>query len=90
MHILDTESFETTFGPKSQRKRPNLFASDMQSLVENAEMSTESYDQGKDRDLVTEDTGVRYSFEVPEASSFALLQQNISFTLILPTWRWVI
>lgn len=59
VHILDTESFETTFGPKSQRKRPNLFASDMQSLVENAEMSTESYDQGKDRDLVTEDTGVR-------------------------------
>ncbi|XP_007945860.1 nucleolar GTP-binding protein 2 [Orycteropus afer afer] len=59
VHILDTESFETTFGPKSQRKRPNLFASDMQSLVENAETSTESYDQGKDRDLVTEDTGVR-------------------------------
>ncbi|XP_036888427.1 nucleolar GTP-binding protein 2 isoform X2 [Sturnira hondurensis] len=59
VHILDTESFETTFGPKSQRKRPNLFANDMQSLVENAEMSTESYDQDKDRDLVTEDTGVR-------------------------------
>ncbi|XP_015340736.1 nucleolar GTP-binding protein 2 [Marmota marmota marmota] len=59
VHILDTESFETTFGPKSQRKRPNLFASDMQSLVENAEMSTDSYDKGKDRDLVTEDTGVR-------------------------------
>ncbi|XP_062046976.1 nucleolar GTP-binding protein 2 isoform X2 [Lepus europaeus] len=59
VHILDTESFETTFGPKSQRKRPNLLASDMQSLVENAELSTESYDQGKDRDLVNEDTGVR-------------------------------
>ncbi|XP_045404190.1 nucleolar GTP-binding protein 2 [Lemur catta] len=59
VHILDTESFETTFGPKSQRKRPNLFASDMQSLLENAEMSTDSYDRNKDRDLVTEDTGVR-------------------------------
>ncbi|XP_023438506.2 nucleolar GTP-binding protein 2 [Dasypus novemcinctus] len=59
VHILDTESFETTFGPKSQRKRPNLFVSDMQSLIENAETSSESYDQGKDRDLVTEDTGVR-------------------------------
>ncbi|XP_028341934.1 nucleolar GTP-binding protein 2 [Physeter macrocephalus] len=59
VHILDTESFETTFGPKAQRKRPNLFASDMQSLRENAEVSTESYDQGKDRDLVAEDTGVR-------------------------------
>ncbi|XP_004372150.1 nucleolar GTP-binding protein 2 isoform X1 [Trichechus manatus latirostris] len=59
VHILDTESFETTFGPKSQRKRPNLFASDMQSLIENAETSMDSYDQGKDRDLVAEDTGVR-------------------------------
>ncbi|OBS81686.1 hypothetical protein A6R68_20147 [Neotoma lepida] len=64
VHILDTESFESTFGPKSQRKRPNLFASDMQSLLENAEMSTESYDQGKDRDLVTEDTGVIDSSDV--------------------------
>ncbi|XP_008059844.1 nucleolar GTP-binding protein 2 isoform X1 [Carlito syrichta] len=59
VHILDTESFETTFGPKAQRKRPNLLAVDMQSLLENAETSTESYDKGKDRDLVTEDTGVR-------------------------------
>ncbi|NXG77172.1 NOG2 protein, partial [Baryphthengus martii] len=59
VHILDTETFETTFGPKSQRKRPNLSASDVQSLVESAEASAGSYDQGKDRDLVTEDTGVR-------------------------------
>ncbi|NWH93093.1 NOG2 protein, partial [Aegithalos caudatus] len=59
VHILDTETFEMTFGPKSQRKRPNLSASDVQSLLENAEASSESYDQGKDRDLVTEDTGVR-------------------------------
>ncbi|XP_074411951.1 nucleolar GTP-binding protein 2 [Zonotrichia albicollis] len=59
VHILDTETFETTFGPKAQRKRPNLSASDVQSLVENAEASSESYDRGKDRDLVTEDTGVR-------------------------------
>ncbi|NWU29085.1 NOG2 protein, partial [Dyaphorophyia castanea] len=59
VHILDTETFETTFGPKSQRKRPTLSSSDMQSLVENAEASSESYDRGKDRDLVTEDTGVR-------------------------------
>ena len=29
VHILDTESFETTFGPKAQRKRPNLKAADM-------------------------------------------------------------
>uniref|UniRef100_A0A8C9ET29 Nucleolar GTP-binding protein 2 n=1 Tax=Pavo cristatus TaxID=9049 RepID=A0A8C9ET29_PAVCR len=59
VHILDTETFETTFGPKAQRKRPNLAASDVQSLLESAEASSECYDQGKDRDLVTEDTGVR-------------------------------
>ncbi|XP_018412743.1 PREDICTED: nucleolar GTP-binding protein 2 isoform X1 [Nanorana parkeri] len=59
VHILDTEGFETTFGPKSQRKRPNLNAGDMHELVLNAEASAESYDQEKDRDLVTEDTGVR-------------------------------
>ncbi|KAM5179509.1 nucleolar GTP-binding protein 2 [Mantella aurantiaca] len=59
VHILDTEGFETTFGPKSQRKRPNLSAGDMHELLQNAEASAESYDQEKDRDLVTEDTGVR-------------------------------
>uniref|UniRef100_A0A5F8H6H1 Nucleolar GTP-binding protein 2 n=1 Tax=Monodelphis domestica TaxID=13616 RepID=A0A5F8H6H1_MONDO len=59
VHILDTETFETTFGPKSQRKKPTLFVSDIQTLIENAEASTETYDQKKDRDLVTEDTGER-------------------------------
>ncbi|CAI9562121.1 unnamed protein product [Staurois parvus] len=59
VHILDTEAFEITFGPKSQRKRPNLAAGDMHELLLNAEASAESYDQEKDRDLVTEDTGVR-------------------------------
>ncbi|XP_062450114.1 nucleolar GTP-binding protein 2 isoform X2 [Rhea pennata] len=59
VHILDTETFETTFGPRSQRKKPTLSASDVQSLLENAEASSETYDQDKDRDLVTEDSGVR-------------------------------
>ncbi|KAL7980595.1 hypothetical protein Chor_001749 [Crotalus horridus] len=59
VHLLDTETFETTFGPKSQRKRPNLLANDMESLVENAIVEANNYSQDKDRDLVTEDTGVR-------------------------------
>ncbi|KAM8976672.1 nucleolar GTP-binding protein 2 isoform 2-T2 [Pelodytes ibericus] len=59
VHILDTETFETTFGPKSQRKRPNISAGDMHELLVNAEALAENYDQQKDRDLVTEDTGVR-------------------------------
>ena len=28
--MLDTESFETTFGPKSQRKKPRLVAADIE------------------------------------------------------------
>ncbi|CAH2222035.1 nucleolar GTP-binding 2 [Pelobates cultripes] len=59
VHILDTETFETTFGPKSQRKRPNIAAGDMHELIEKAESLANSYDLEKDRDLVTEDTGVR-------------------------------
>uniref|UniRef100_A0A671WG48 Nucleolar GTP-binding protein 2 n=1 Tax=Sparus aurata TaxID=8175 RepID=A0A671WG48_SPAAU len=59
VHILDTEGFETTFGPKAQRKRPSLMVGDMKDLVEQAEASAESYNADNDRDLMTEDTGVR-------------------------------
>lgn len=59
VHILDTEGFETTFGPKAQRKKPNLLTDDMKNLVEAAEASALSYDANNDKDLVTEDTGVR-------------------------------
>ncbi|XP_048881431.1 nucleolar GTP-binding protein 2 [Brienomyrus brachyistius] len=59
VHILDTETFETTFGPKSQRKRPSLSVSDVKDLAEKAEAEALGYCAEKDRDLVTEDTGVR-------------------------------
>ncbi|XP_067457012.1 nucleolar GTP-binding protein 2 [Thunnus thynnus] len=59
VHILDTEGFETTFGPKSQRKKPNLMVGDVKDLLEQAEASALSYNADKDTDLVTEDTGVR-------------------------------
>uniref|UniRef100_W5MFK1 Nucleolar GTP-binding protein 2 n=1 Tax=Lepisosteus oculatus TaxID=7918 RepID=W5MFK1_LEPOC len=59
VHILDTETYETTFGPKAQRKRPSLSVVDMKDLVEKAEASAESYDKEKDRDLVMETSGVR-------------------------------
>lgn len=59
MHILDTEGFETTFGPKAQRKRPSLMVGDMKDLIEQAEASAQSYSVDKDKDLITEDTGVR-------------------------------
>ncbi|XP_041650112.1 nucleolar GTP-binding protein 2 isoform X2 [Cheilinus undulatus] len=59
VHILDTEGFETTFGPKAQRKRPSLMVGDMKDFVEQAEASALTYSADKDKDLVTEDTGVR-------------------------------
>lgn len=59
MHILDTETFETTFGPKSQRKKPNLSVGELQDLAEQAEASSQTYSAEKDRDLVIEDSGVR-------------------------------
>ncbi|CAL8249062.1 unnamed protein product [Lota lota] len=59
VHILDTEGFETTFGPRAQRKRPSLLVEDMKDLVVRAEASVLSYNADKDRDLVTEDSGVR-------------------------------
>lgn len=59
VHILDTEGFETTFGPKAQRKRPSLVVGDVKDLVEQAEASAMSYSADKDKNLITEDTGVR-------------------------------
>lgn len=59
VHILDTETFETTFGPKAQRKRPNLKVGELKDLAEQAEVWAQSYAAEKDRDLVTEDSGVR-------------------------------
>lgn len=59
VHILDTETFGTTFGPKAQRKRPSLCVGDMKDLVDQAQASAETYSADKDRDLVTEDSGIR-------------------------------
>jgi nuclear GTP-binding protein len=30
VHILETETFENTFGPKAHRKKPNIKVSDME------------------------------------------------------------
>lgn len=59
VHLLDTESYESTFGPKAQRKKPQLTASDMESLVESAAHSAEQYEEEKDRDIVREDPDFR-------------------------------
>ena len=52
VHILDTASFETTFGPKAQRKRVNLATSDLSELVNNTLEKIEKYTQEDDDGLV--------------------------------------
>ncbi|KAL4228405.1 Nucleolar GTP-binding protein 2 [Mactra antiquata] len=51
VHVLDTESFESTFGKKKTRKRPSLKVTDMQAMVEQAQEACDSYKAEKDRDL---------------------------------------
>ena len=59
MHILDSQSFEYTFGKKAQRKTPSIGASSLQDYVESCESKTESYKVDADKDIVKEDDGVR-------------------------------
>lgn len=59
VHLLETETFENVFGPKKQRKRPNLNVRALDELTQKANDLSESYDQTKDIDLVREDEGVR-------------------------------
>ncbi|XP_041987058.1 nucleolar GTP-binding protein 2 isoform X1 [Aricia agestis] len=59
VHLLDTEGFDKTFGPKKQRKRVNLKFSDLQTFSKAVEDSSEKYDESKDVDRVRDDGGVR-------------------------------
>jgi nuclear GTP-binding protein len=62
VHILDVEPYETTFGPKAQRKRPgNLIehGDDMAALMAHVEQRQNQYDQEKDQDLMREHDGVK-------------------------------
>ncbi|KAI1723245.1 NGP1NT domain-containing protein [Ditylenchus destructor] len=51
VHVVDTESFEHTFGKKAARKRPNLKTYDIEALRTEAEERATNYDKSNDRDL---------------------------------------
>lgn len=57
VHILETQSFESVFGSKKTRKRPNIYVRDEQHLSETVNSINESYSDDKDLDLEREDTG---------------------------------
>lgn len=52
VHLLETESFENTFGPKKQRKRPSLAIGDLDTYVSTAQKSGDGYEVEKDGALV--------------------------------------
>jgi nuclear GTP-binding protein len=54
VHILDTESFESTFGKKAKRKRPNVKFDDLQTFVESVDKRNDNYDESKDTNLVSD------------------------------------
>ena len=50
VHLLETESFENTFGKKAKRKKANLKVNSLEEMVKKAENSNESYNEAKDVD----------------------------------------
>lgn len=59
VHILDTESYGSVFGPKKNRKRPSLQVKALNELSEVAQKSSEEYNQEKDSNIIRDDEGVR-------------------------------
>ncbi|KRY22340.1 Intraflagellar transport protein 88 -like protein, partial [Trichinella patagoniensis] len=60
-HLLDTETFQYTFGRKAQRKKPRLMTMDLQHLVDTANEQNCQYVEDRDRDFQkTTDTNERY------------------------------
>jgi len=55
MNILEVESFQETFGPKKQRKRPRLGATDFDEMMNNVSKSSEDYVEEKDRNIRVEE-----------------------------------
>lgn len=52
LNVLSVDSFENTFGPKAQRKRPTLSSETMESLASRALEMDDSYTPKKDTNLV--------------------------------------
>jgi len=52
MHMLETETFTNTFGPKAQRKRAKLSYGSIEELASHADNSLVTYDMNKDPSLL--------------------------------------
>jgi nuclear GTP-binding protein len=65
VHILDTESYSNTFGPKAQRKKPHLKVTDVKDMIDQAETSAGQYQMEKDKDLVTDEPDFKEESKEP-------------------------
>jgi len=55
VHILDTESFQSVFGSKKTRKKPNLKVASIEDFAKQVQTAEEKYDVEKDKDLMRAD-----------------------------------
>ncbi|CAG8463176.1 5206_t:CDS:2 [Diversispora eburnea] len=53
MHMVETEPFIDTFGPKAQRKRPKLKFGTMKDMISETNNSLEKYDEKSDQSLIS-------------------------------------
>ncbi|CAG8776243.1 7906_t:CDS:2, partial [Acaulospora morrowiae] len=53
MHVVDTESFSDTFGPRAQRKRPKLKVDTLEDLASTTGRSLENYEEKNDSSLLS-------------------------------------
>jgi len=51
INLLEVESFESTFGPKSRRKKPKLETYSFTNMIERVDKTQSSYNHEKDKDL---------------------------------------
>ncbi|CAG8455675.1 2175_t:CDS:2 [Ambispora leptoticha] len=53
MHMLETETFSNTFGPKAQRKRPKIKVDSLEELLNSTKESLEGYNEKNDPSLLS-------------------------------------
>jgi len=61
IHLLDTETFEDSFGPKKKRHRPKLVVDDFHGLVQKVGETRENYDESHEMESAVgeKDDGLR-------------------------------
>ncbi|XP_066256796.1 uncharacterized protein Ns2 [Euwallacea similis] len=59
VHLLDTESFESVFGPKKHRKKPNVGVRGLDELSELAQKKQGEYSDKADSNIVRDNGGVK-------------------------------